>query len=271
MRTYFVEASVADDADPCINGHHFASVLRNFVYHYDGEAHDVTDAFTALRADLAAAMEERERLRGETVGGFAAVGISMLVDADPTGPGEIKRAIRRLASERDAALRRAEEAGREAESYKLDIRAFQEPTPGASCLHRMQFRDLHGSCVWCRAEEAEKDAKHAWSLYEYSVFPRHNMKSELEAAEARLAESINDAGRIADAYDKATARLAEAVAVLRMVAAEGCRDEAGSGVSCKDAAIPPDDICEVCKVIAFLATLDEVKTLAPETKEENRG
>jgi hypothetical protein len=47
--------------------------------------------------------------------------------------------------------------------------------------------------------------------------------------------------------------------LLRLVAAEGCRDEAGSGVSCREAAIPPDDVCEVCKVIEYLAWIDAAK------------
>ncbi len=57
----------------------------------------------ALKAENARLASYKDRLRGECVGALTEAGIYMLVSPeDPTGPGEVSRAIQRLAAERDS-------------------------------------------------------------------------------------------------------------------------------------------------------------------------
>lgn len=94
--------------------------------------------------------------------------------------------------------------------------------------------------------------------------------AELLAEADRLEQSLRDEPRLtvqveigcqlARFYASHGPRLASvaraAVEQLRMVAAEGCRDKPGSGVSCREAAVPPADVCEVCKVTEWLSAFD---------------
>jgi len=71
----------------------------------------------------------------------------------------------------------------------------------------------------------------------------------LLAATANLPEIPESSPPPSDAVREAAERLA----LLRMVAAEGCRDKPGSGVTCREAGVPPDEVCEVCRVIKYLS------------------
>lgn len=70
-----------------------------------------------------------------------------------------------------------------------------------------------------------------------------------DALLALLAASPEPAHTLPDEVREAAERLA----LLRMVAAEGCRDKPGSGVTCREAGVPPDEVCEVCRVIKYLS------------------
>lgn len=83
-----------------------------------GEALDAAgiheDSYAECVAILARQRDEKaeylNRLRVETVGALTKAGICMLVDADPTAPGEVRRAVQRLAAERDEAMAEATKA-----------------------------------------------------------------------------------------------------------------------------------------------------------------
>lgn len=67
------------------------------------EAHEKGEAYwLAVRATNEALRVEVDRLRGEVVGPMTDAGIYMRTDVDPTGPGEVRLAVNRLAGERDA-------------------------------------------------------------------------------------------------------------------------------------------------------------------------
>lgn len=96
-------------------------------------------------ARLTALEKDRERIRLEVIGHMAKHGICMLVDSDPTAPGEIAMAIGTLARERDDARK---EAGR----YKgaLEKVALYDCTDGGvGCC----------GCAPCRAREALEDGR----------------------------------------------------------------------------------------------------------------
>jgi hypothetical protein len=62
---------------------------------------DLANEILVERAARGKAEEYKDRLRGECVGTLTDVGAYMLVDSDPTAPGEVASAIRRVARERD--------------------------------------------------------------------------------------------------------------------------------------------------------------------------
>ncbi len=121
------------------------------------------------RAEVGSLTKERDRLRGEIVGSLTAAGIAMLVDADPTAPGEIASAVRRLAAERDTTTARAEKA-------EADLAAANERMTSAAHAFDVLRAELRATDERLVESDIQRDAEKARA---------ENLYLTLEAESAR--------------------------------------------------------------------------------------
>ncbi len=190
------------------------------------------DAGTTLLArhaeEVAGLKAERDRIRGEVVGACTNAGSFMLAAPDdPTGPGEVRLAIKRIAAERDA-LRAWKDAGESAWSILTETAPTDCPGPWA-VRDAADKRDDEAI-----AAEGERDAlqakvegmitRHAAEVqHVQGIFARRaeSAEAKVERLTAALRRLLRVADNVSDVHwaDDGNESIAESKAALADVEA----------------------------------------------------